>query len=741
MRARLVPAVALAALLLGPVPAARPDEPPPSPAPLAPAPLSPPNAPIPASWVEIATVEHSRGDPARLDPFLAPDADPEARRRAIVALGRIGTDRAAVVPRLRDLLRRGDADAETVLFSAGISRQKSLLPDVLPWLDRDPKKETAVVVAAITAVGDLGDARADGYLLPFLGSDAADAACLAMMRLGAERDLEAVVDAGERSPWPAAAAAAWRLAGARRASRSTKDKPWEGDVGLAWRIASRASYLHALGHADQIETWSFVLRALNNLLPKTLVIVDPATRAPRPDGVLLEGLTDGPPVQLLADLAFRLAAVHDGENLVAALSQALSHASPVVRESVVDAIGTLGAPVAARALSDRVPKEEDPRVRRAIAVALSACGQVGEARALLASRADPVDPIADALAKARMLLASKRPEELNDAVALGKDPTTSAYVRAELLDGLAKKDHADLPALARRLLTDPDWVVRANAASLLGKKGGAAAIPDLVAAYKPDAPREDNDLKAAIVEALGNLAGEKDAPAEAAKSAVETVRRALSDPAPTVRLVAREAAKDIPALADSAKAEDPHPNDWKGLPRPKVAVLGLDLTQGGPWLSEEEILRVAAEIERQKAQVVFETDPGTIRFVLDARNAPVHAANLVLCALAHVYDGTTWHRVVPAFVIQGGDPHGDGSGDAGYALPDEITPGAFERGALGMPKSTKDTGGCQVFVMHVWAPHLDRAYTRFGVLVSDPAVVDAIRVGDRIRTARVEIPK
>ena len=87
-------------------------------------------------------------------------------------------------------------------------------------------------------------------------------------------------------------------------------------------------------------------------------------------------------------------------------------------------------------------------------------------------------------------------------------------------------------------------------------------------------------------------------------------------------------------------------------------------------------------------------------------------------------------------MIQGGDPRGDGSGDAGYSVPDEIAPHAsFLRGALGMPKSTKDTGGCQVFVMHASAPHLDQRYTAFGEVIAGIEVVDRMRVGDRIRKA------
>ena len=99
--------------------------------------------------------------------------------------------------------------------------------------------------------------------------------------------------------------------------------------------------------------------------------------------------------------------------------------------------------------------------------------------------------------------------------------------------------------------------------------------------------------------------------------------------------------------------------------------------------------------------------------------------------------GTRWHRVVPSFVIQGGDPHGHGAGDAGFHLPDEIGPLRFTRGMLGMPKSRKDDGGCQLFFMHSANPRLDGNYTLYGRVVSGMDVVDEIRVGDLILDAKL----
>ena len=118
-------------------------------------------------------------------------------------------------------------------------------------------------------------------------------------------------------------------------------------------------------------------------------------------------------------------------------------------------------------------------------------------------------------------------------------------------------------------------------------------------------------------------------------------------------------------------------------------------------------------------QVVISTDRGDITMVLDPALAPVTVNNFVVKAREGFYDGLTWHRVVPDFVIQGGCPRGDGAGNAGANLPLEPTRTPFERGTLGMPRSAHpDTGGCQLFICHSRAPHLDVEYSAIGRVVA-----------------------
>jgi len=123
-------------------------------------------------------------------------------------------------------------------------------------------------------------------------------------------------------------------------------------------------------------------------------------------------------------------------------------------------------------------------------------------------------------------------------------------------------------------------------------------------------------------------------------------------------------------------------------------------------------------------------------FELFPVEAPVHVHNFLTLAESGHYDGLVFHRVVPDFVIQGGDYRGDGNGGSpwnGHALPGEFSTRSYVRGALGMPRNEDpDAGGSQFFVTHRPTPHLDGRYTLFGELRSGGDVLDRIEVGDRI---------
>jgi cyclophilin family peptidyl-prolyl cis-trans isomerase len=101
------------------------------------------------------------------------------------------------------------------------------------------------------------------------------------------------------------------------------------------------------------------------------------------------------------------------------------------------------------------------------------------------------------------------------------------------------------------------------------------------------------------------------------------------------------------------------------------------------------------------------------------------------------FDGLPIHRVVPDFVIQGGDPRGDGEGGPGFTIRDEINQRPYLRGTVGMALDWADTGGSQFFITHSPQPHLDAKYTVFGRVIAGMEIVDQIQQGDVIRRIRV----
>lgn len=143
----------------------------------------------------------------------------------------------------------------------------------------------------------------------------------------------------------------------------------------------------------------------------------------------------------------------------------------------------------------------------------------------------------------------------------------------------------------------------------------------------------------------------------------------------------------------------------------------------------------------QDVEAVIKTNKGDINVRLFASKAPVTVANFVNLAKRGYYDGLTFHRVIADFMIQGGCPHGSGTGGPGYRFEDECTPELRHDapGKLSMANAGPGTNGSQFFITHVETPWLDGRHTVFGEVLGAPdqAVVNAIAVGDRIEAVEV----
>ena len=132
----------------------------------------------------------------------------------------------------------------------------------------------------------------------------------------------------------------------------------------------------------------------------------------------------------------------------------------------------------------------------------------------------------------------------------------------------------------------------------------------------------------------------------------------------------------------------------------------------------------------------LDTDKGTIEIELAVLDAPLTAANFLALARSGYFSGMAIHRVVPNFVVQAGDPRGDGEGGPGYTMRDEINKLPYLRGTVGMALDGADTGGSQFFITHSPQPHLDGRYTVFGRVVAGMDVVDRLQQWDVIRRVR-----
>jgi peptidylprolyl isomerase/peptidyl-prolyl cis-trans isomerase B (cyclophilin B) len=140
---------------------------------------------------------------------------------------------------------------------------------------------------------------------------------------------------------------------------------------------------------------------------------------------------------------------------------------------------------------------------------------------------------------------------------------------------------------------------------------------------------------------------------------------------------------------------------------------------------------------KQTAVIALEKG-GEIRIEFFPEDAPKTVENFVTLAKKGFYNGLAFHRVVPGFVVQGGDPQGNGTGGPGYTIKAEFNPQKHVRGSVAMARSQHpDSAGSQFYITYGAQPHLDGSYTVFGKVVAGMEHVDAIRQGDRMTSVSI----
>ncbi len=306
-----------------------------------------------------------------------------------------------------------------------------------------------------------------------------------------------------------------------------------------------------------------------------------------------------------------------------------------------------------------------------------------------------------------------------------------AAVAEAALSALADVDDPRVNAVLRRALQRDDPGVQAAAAGAIAARAvdksrrDEQAIPLLTKAVRELDNGVAIEARVAAIEALGGLARSAE-PLPSPKDATQSLtppwlagamQPLARDPAFAVRRAARAAILHEPSLRDRFDA---------------------DVPPSFPGGFDERVMEALARNRERKATgLLLVTDAGEIR--ISFANAPAPIAQAVFADLAAngYFAGLQFHRVVPGFVVQGGDPRGDGYGGPGFLVPCERSSLRYERGSVGIALAGKDTGGSQFFIAHNREPRLDARYTIVGNVVEGMDVVDQLLPYDAIQ--RVEV--
>ena len=617
-------------------------------------------------------------------------ADPEARirRRSALAVGRVGLP--AGVPPLVELLRDGDPEVrQMAAFALGLVGDRTARDPLIATLGDPAPLVQGSAAEALGLIGDVAAAEPIGRMVS------------AVVQSGALAQPPGEVDEARRDT-PAAAFrlgvfALTRLKAYDQLAAAVIDpagRPrttwWPVAFALQRLEDRRASAaLLALARETDPYTRAFAVKGLGALKDRAAVSVIVPLVTSRDSGVQIEAIRalgkigDASAAQPLLTLV-------QGRDV-----------PPPVRLEAVTALGSLRTPAVADVLIDLLG-DRDPLIR---AAALKSAATVArEDFVTILSSLDP-DPDWHVRASlADLLGALPRQSALPRLTAMLND--TDQRVIATVLTSLVKLNAPAAGDILLDHLKSDDPVVRASAASGIGEMRLPAGAQALPAAYQFALRDSSYVARAAIIEAFSKYG------ITVARSLLDA---ALSDKDWAVRVRAATLLRQAEPSSDAAARIRPAP----------------------ARMAPEDYQAPALTSPTVSTQAFIDTDRGTIQLELAVLDAPLMVGNFVSLVKKGFFTGLTFHRVVPDFVIQGGDPRGDGEGGPGYTVRDEISERPYLRGTVGIALDWADTGGSQFFITHSPQPHLDAKYTVIGRVINGMDVVDRIQQNDIIRRIRV----
>ncbi|HET8635152.1 MAG TPA: peptidylprolyl isomerase [Gemmatimonadales bacterium] len=616
--------------------------------------------------------------------------DSFVRSTAAIAIGRIGDARGL------DLLVRGMSDPDTTVrlaavFGLGLLRDTAAIGPILERLRAEPVLDLSSAVEAMTTLAKIGGPQVGDIFRAILdGRAALDLSALELLR----RQI---------------ALESWRL-GPDAPVASLLPLVSDTSSDMRWRAVYSLSRLRPVSAARRLA------EAVRDPLAYTRAA---AVRAFTPGYVDSAGLGRTTIARLLTPLltddnagvriaALRAVGALGDTSLVGRVADRLDDPMPNVRVAAIQALGDLGGPVAARELGRMLDGKPVFAMGRAALIALARV-DTAAARPWLATwsaRPDWAGRMAAAEAGAAY---AGRPALLDD-----RDPRVAS---AALLAWSSSEDPPgqDLLAEARTRLRSSDAVVRAVAAGILARVHDPSDVGALADAYGRAARDSFPDAALAALDGLRQIA-------QGSTAAAAAVQRQF--------------------LGRARRPDDYVIRAWAESAWPAAAARwgpAYPLDPGRTLQDYREILRryVVAPDSVRRPHVIIETEQrGNIELELMGPEAPLTVANFLSLVDRHFFDGNRWHRVVPDFVVQDGDPRGDGWGSSGTPIRDEINRQRYVQPLIGMALSGPDTGSSQWFINLSPQPHLDGTYTVFGKVVGGLQVLTRITQGDIIRTIR-----